>query len=275
VAKAALAGDLILSLEMATPESIQRLTGAAVGFAGPQGLADRVDRLIVDREVTAMRDACSGANKTDYHVSGITPGADFPLTGPKAVVADIRTVVDGDVSPGASRGALRLKKAIEIGHVFKLGTKYSDSMKATFLTPQGKPQSLIMGCYGIGLNRIVAAAIESHHDAAGIVWPAAIAPFAAIVISLDPRDEQVTATAERLHDELEKAGVDVLFDDRDERAGFKFKDADLIGVPVRLVVGKKSLAEGKVEATLRAKPEEKLMLSPEEALAWAVKAGRV
>jgi prolyl-tRNA synthetase len=267
VVKAALPDDLILSLEMATPESIFRLTGAQVGFAGPQGLIESVDRLVIDRDVTLLRDAFSGANKSDYHVAGLTPGHDFPLTGPKAVVADIRGVVDGDLSPTGSGSPLRLRTAIEVGHVFKLGTKYSDSLKATFLTPQGKPEPLIMGCYGIGLNRILAAAIESHHDAGGIRWPAAIAPFEVLVISLDPKDEQVTATAESIYGELRGGGLDVLYDDRDERAGFKFKDADLIGVPLRVVIGKKSLAEGFVEISLRRTPEEKQKVAPAEAAA--------
>lgn len=266
VVTSALADELILGFEMATPQSIEKLTGAAVGFAGPHGLAEKVDKLIIDRDVTLMRDACSGANKTDYHVAGITPGHDFPITGPKAVVADIRSVVEGDLSPTGSGSRMRLRTAIEVGHVFKLGTKYSDAMSATFLTREGKPQSFIMGCYGIGLNRIMAAAIESHHDENGIIWPASIAPFEALVIALDPKDEQVMKTADDIHDRLAEAGVDVLLDDRDERAGFKFKDADLIGVPVRIVVGKKSLAEGKVECSHRAKPAEKSLISPADAV---------
>ncbi|MFN0136390.1 MAG: proline--tRNA ligase [Phycisphaerae bacterium] len=251
VVKNALADEMIMSLEMATPESIEKLTGAAVGFAGPQGMADKVDRLIIDREVTLMRDACSGANKTDYHVTGITPGQDFPLTGPKAVVADIRTVVEGDLSPTGSGAKIGLRTAIEVGHVFKLGTKYSDAMKATFLTKQGKPQTLIMGCYGIGVNRIVAATIESHHDENGIVWPMSIAPFECVVISLDPKDEAVAKAAGDIYAGLQAAGVDTLYDDRDERAGFKFKDADLIGFPLRVVIGKKSLEAGGVEVSHR------------------------
>lgn len=249
VARAALSDELILSLELATPESIERLTGAAVGFAGPQGLSERVDKLIIDRDVAAMRNAVSGANKTDYHVKNINPGRDFPLEGPKSAVADIRQVIEGDRAP--SGGRLTLRKAIEVGHVFKLGTKYSDAMKSTFLDNTGRPQAHIMGCYGIGLNRIVAAAIEANHDDKGLMWPMSIAPFEALVISLDPKDEQVSKTATAIYDDLRAAGVDALYDDRDERAGFKFKDADLIGVPLRIVVGKKSLAEGVVEFTQR------------------------
>ncbi|MBU0640286.1 MAG: proline--tRNA ligase [Planctomycetes bacterium] len=242
-----------LMLELAEPRTIEELTGAAVGFAGPQGLVQRLgaaDRLIVDREVAVLRNAASGANKTDYHVTGVNPGRDFPLEGERVVVADIRNVVEGDPSP--SDGApVHLRTAIEVGHVFKLGTKYSTAMSATYLDQEGRAQPLIMGCYGIGLNRITAAVIESHHDDNGIIWPMSIAPFHVLVMALDPRDEQVMQTAKELHDRLEASGLDVLFDDRDERAGFKFKDADLIGVPLRIVVGKKSLANGTVEVSHR------------------------
>ncbi len=261
-----LSDHLILSIELATPSSIERLTGAAAGFAGPQGLVEKVARLIVDRDVTLLRDACSGANRTDYHVTGITPGHDFPITGERVAVADIRMVVAGDLSPTGSGSPMQLRTAIEVGHVFKLGTKYSEAMKASFLTQQGKPQPFIMGCYGIGLNRIVAAAIESHHDDAGICWPAAIAPFQVLLISLDPKDADVIRTADNLYAQLTQAGIETLYDDRDERAGFKFKDADLIGVPLRLVIGKKSLAEGHVEFSRRGAPVDKTLLSPTAAL---------
>ena len=270
-ARAALPDELFLSFELATPRSIEKLTGAAVGFAGPQGLSERADALLIDRDVAAMRVAASGANKTDYHVKNVVPGRDFGiLPNPSfkcaVVVADVRNVVDGDLSPTGSGSPIRLRKAIEVGHVFKLGTKYSDAMKATFLDPQGKPRAFIMGCYGIGLNRIMAAAIESHHDAGGILWPMSIAPFECLVLALDPRDEQVMRTATIIHDALAERGVDVLLDDRDERAGFKFKDADLIGVPLRVVVGKKSLAEGVVELSQR-REERKEPIKPEDAAA--------
>ncbi len=238
-------------LELAGEGVIQNLTGAAVGFAGPQRLIEKVSKLIVDPAVVGMRNACTGANKTDYHVTNLNPGRDFPVSGEKVLVADVRNVVEGDFSPKGSGSPLRLKTAIEVGHVFKLGTKYSDSLKATFLDQDGKPKPFIMGCYGIGVNRILAAAIESHHDENGIKWPAAIAPFEVLIVALDPREAEVMSIAHKLHDELAAAGVDVLLDDRDERAGFKFKDADLIGVPVRITVGKKSLAEGVVELKRR------------------------
>lgn len=269
-----------LRLELADPATIEELTGARVGFAGPHTLAERADLLIIDRDVTALRDAASGANKTDYHVVGINPGRDFPLETPAGSkctvkVADIRMVVEGDKSPTGSGAAIQLKKAIEVGHVFKLGTKYSDSLEATFLTREGKPQTFIMGCYGIGVNRIIAAAIESHHDADGVIWPLSIAPFRVIVIALDPKDEAAMKVAIDIHDQIEKAGIDVLLDDRDERAGFKFKDADLIGIPLRIVVGKKSLAEGQVEFSHRAKPAEKQLLTPADATAAALAAAKI
>jgi len=259
-------------VELAGDATIQKLTGAAVGFAGPHTLAASgvKYRLIIDPAVASLRNAVTGANKTGYHVKNINPGRDFAIASAPSgsesratvAVADVRTVVDGDLAPTGSGSPLRLRKSIEIGHVFKLGTKYSDSMKATFLDSDGKPKSLIMGCYGIGLNRIMAAAIEAHHDENGIIWPMTIAPFQVLVIALDPRLDDVMQLAGKVHDELTAAGIDVLFDDRDERAGFKFKDADLIGVPVRITIGKKGLAEGVVELTRRETPKDVEKVAP-------------
>ena len=261
-------------LEMATESVIRDVTGADVGFAGPQGLGDKIDRLIIDPAVAGMRNACTGANKTDYHVRNVNPGRDFPVEGENVTVADIRTVVDGDLSPTGSGSPLHIRKAIEVGHVFKLGTKYSDAMKATYLDRDGRPRSLIMGCYGMGLNRIMAAAIESYHDDDGIVWPMSIAPFEVLIVALDPRKDEVMQTAGRIHDELAAAGIDVLFDDRDERAGFKFKDADLIGIPVRIVVGKKSLANGVVELSRREATNDVERIAPDQAAARAAEVVR-
>lgn len=257
--------------ELAAPRIVEELSGAAVGFAGPQGVAAKLgagELLLIDRDVAGLANGASGANQTDQHVVNVVPGRDFPLETPAGAacvvrVADLRSVVEGDLSPSGSGSPLRLKTAIEVGHVFKLGTKYSDAMKATFLTREGKPQPFIMGCYGIGLNRIVAAAIEAHHDDNGVIWSRAIAPFEVLVISLDPKDETVARTATEIHDRLGGAGIDVLYDDRDERAGFKFKDADLIGIPLRIVIGKKSLAAGVVEFSERRAPGDKELLSPD------------
>jgi prolyl-tRNA synthetase len=226
----------------AGPDLIRRLTTAEVGFAGPVGLKARV---IADQAVTAMHDAVTGANKTDYHVTGVNPGRDFVVK----ESGDIRRAVEGDGAPNGS--LLTFKKCIEVGHVFKLGTKYSVAMDAQCLDAEGKARPFIMGCYGIGLNRIMAAAIEAFHDDKGISWPMSIAPFHVVVCALDIREEAVTSLSKKLHDELQAAGVDVLLDDRDARPGFKFKDAELIGFPIRITVGKKGLAQGVVELQIR------------------------
>ncbi|MFH1418642.1 MAG: proline--tRNA ligase [Planctomycetota bacterium] len=259
------------TLELADDETIRSLTGAEVGFAGPQGL-DRSGvpyRLIVDQAVAVMRNGATGACKTGYHVTGVNPSRDFPLEGDNVEVADVRLVVEGDLSPSGSGSPMHLRKAIEVGHVFKLGTKYSDSMKADYLDKNGKANPLIMGCYGIGLNRIMAASIESSHDDDGIIWPMSIAPFHVLILALDPRKSDVMETAGKIHNELEAAGIDVLFDDRDERAGFKFKDADLIGIPVRITVGRKALVEGVVELKERSGAEVE-RLAPDRASQRAV-----
>lgn len=240
------------TLELADPDTIRKLTSAEVGFAGPQGLnkSGVPYRLIVDQAVAAMRNGASGACRTDYHVTGVNPGRDFQVEGDNVVGGDVRSVVLGDRCRKCGHD-FDFQKCIEVGHVFKLGTKYSDALGATYLDKEGRAKSLIMGCYGIGLNRIVAAAIEASHDEDGIIWPMSIAPFHVVILALDPRQEEVMNTAGQLHDQLEAAGLEVLFDDRDERAGFKFKDADLIGVPVRITVGRKSLSEGVVELKRR------------------------
>jgi prolyl-tRNA synthetase len=232
----------VTGMEPATPDQIQEVTGADVGFAGPVGLKAR---MIADQAVTVMHNAATGANKTDYHITGVNPGRDFQI----GEVADIRYPVEEDRAP--SGAPLVSEKCMEVGHVFKLGTKYTTSMKAHVLDEAGKSVPMIMGCYGIGVNRIVAAAIEAGHDDAGICWPESIAPFAVLIVALDVRDAEVMSTATRLHDELEARGIEVLLDDREARPGFKFKDADLIGVPLRVTVGKRSLADGVVEIKRR------------------------
>ena len=248
------------SITPADPERIHQLTGAKVGFAGPVGLSARI---IADQAVMVMHDAITGANKTDYHLTGVNPGRDFQIK----ESADIRMAVEGD---SASNGSpLIFKKCIEIGHVFKLGTKYSQAMEATCLNRDGKAKPFIMGCYGIGLNRIMAAAIEAYHDDKGICWPMTIAPFQVVICALDVREEQVRALAQKLHDELEQCGVDVLLDDRDARPGFKFKDAELIGFPIVVVVGKRGLADGTMDLQIRRTGETR-KLAPDQ-VASAVK----
>jgi len=235
-------------LELADEEAIERLTGAKVGFAGPHALdkSGTPYRLIMDQAVAVMRNGVTGACKTDTHATGVNPGRDFPLSGEHITIGDIREITPDDDCVKCG-GKLEFDKCIEVGHVFKLGTKYSDALEATYLDKNGKSHALIMGCYGIGLNRIMAAAIEASHDKNGIIWPMSIAPYEVLILALDPRNDEVMATARKLHDDLAAAGIDVLFDDRDERAGFKFKDADLIGIPVRITVGRKALADGVVE----------------------------
>ncbi|RJP36656.1 MAG: proline--tRNA ligase [Phycisphaerales bacterium] len=230
------------ALAPASPALIRKVTGAEVGFAGPVGLKARI---IADQAVTVMHDAVTGANRTDYHVSGVNPGRDFEIK----ESGDIRDAVPGDRAPNGS--PLIFEKCIEVGHVFKLGTKYSEAMGADFVDEQGRSHPMIMGCYGIGINRIMAAAIEAGHDDAGIIWPASIAPFQVEICSLDVREADVVQTSQQIHDALEAKGVDTLWDDRDARPGFKFKDADLIGCPVRVTVGRRGLQEGVVEIHTR------------------------
>ena len=244
----------VQSLQAADAALIKRVTGADVGFAGPVGLKARI---IADQAVTVMHDAVTGANKTDYHITGVNIGRDFEVK----EVADIRTAVQGDRAPTGS--PLVFEKCIEVGHVFKLGTKYSDSMDATCLDAEGQAKPMIMGCYGIGLNRIMAAAIEAFHDENGICWPVAIAPYQVVICALDMREEQVREIAQKLHDEMSAAGIEVLLDDRDVRPGVKFNDADLIGLPLRVTVGKRGLADGVVELRRR-RTAETLKLPPDQ-----------
>ncbi len=244
----------VKSLELADDNTIRKLTGADVGFAGPVGL--KPSKMIIDHDVLSITNGVTGANKTDHHLTGVVPGRDFNIT--QDMVADIRNVVTDDQCPHC-HAKLRFQRAIEVGHVFKLGTKYSSSLGARFLDAEGKSHDMIMGCYGIGVNRILAAAIESHHDENGIIWPAAIAPYQVTILPLSVTDDKVRSTAEKLYADLQVAGIDVLLDDRDARPGVKFKDADLLGFPVRITVGQKTLAEGKVEIKPRREQQVQLV----------------
>jgi prolyl-tRNA synthetase len=225
---------------LASDTAIAEVTGAPVGFAGPRGLQVPV---LADLEVEGMTDAVTGANEADQHFVGFDMARDAPAV----AYADLRVATAGDPCPRCGVGVLERFNGIEVGHVFFLGTKYSTPMGCTFLGDDGALRPMVMGCYGIGITRTAAAAIEQNHDADGIIWPMALAPYQVELLTLQPKDPDVVAAAERLYAGLTAAGVEVLFDDRDERPGAKFKDADLIGVPLRLAVGKKSLAEGKVE----------------------------
>jgi prolyl-tRNA synthetase len=233
----------------ATDEEIARHTGSRPGYIGPVGIADAL--IVADRTVAAMADFVCGANKEGFHLTGVNWARD--LAEP-AIVADIRNVVEGDASPDG-RGRLRVERGIEVGHIFQLRTKYSEAMGATFLDEKGAARPMEMGCYGIGVTRIVAAAIEQGHDERGIVFPRAIAPFEVCVVPLGyARNAAVREAAERLYRELAAAGVDVLLEDREERAGVLFADMDLIGIPHRFVISERGLAAGTVEYKGRRDP---------------------
>ena len=228
--------------EMLDAAEIERLTGAPVGFAGPVGLPDDVE-IVADTLLAGYDGMIVGANAADAHLRGVRMGRDFR----PAHTASISIALDGDACPSCREGRLRARRGVELGHIFKLDVKYSEAMGATFLDAEGRERPFIMGCYGFGVSRAVAAAIEQHHDERGIRWPRPITPFHAIVTPVNMADATVTEAAERIHDALEARGLDVLLDDRDIRPGPKFKDADLIGVPVRVTVGERHLRGGNVE----------------------------
>jgi prolyl-tRNA synthetase len=227
------------TIRQAEAHEIRDATGAPVGFAGPIGLKIPV---YTDWDVIGIADGVTGANEEDKHFRNVTYGRDFTPT----ATGDIRFVKDGDRAPDGS-GTLKLTTSMEIGHIFKLGTRYSESVGAHFLDEKGERKPVIMGCYGIGVNRILASAIEQNHDAKGIKWPAAIAPFAVEIITVNQAEEKVAQAAGKIYAELTAAGIEVLYDDRNERAGVKFNDADLIGIPKQIVIGERNLAQGKVE----------------------------
>ena len=229
----------IADIELVDPEGVRSVTGAPVGFAGPIGL--RSVRIIADSAVKGLRNVIVGANEADAHYVDANWGRDFAVE----AFADLRNAQAGDPSPMGG-GLLRTAKGIEVGHVFMLGTKYSKAMGTTFLDPKGQECLAVMGCYGIGVSRTAAAALEQNHDAKGIIWPAPIAPFHLHLLPLS-QSAKVAEAAGSLYQILTDAGVEVLWDDRDERAGVKFNDADLIGAPYQLVIGDKSLAKGTVE----------------------------
>lgn len=228
------------TLELATPEQVQKWTGAPVGFAGPVNL--KVARIYADNELRLATDWIVGANKADTHLKHVSFKRDVKLSG----YADLRLITEEDACPKCG-GNISLTRGIEVGHVFKLGTKYSEAMNCKYVDEQGKDQTMIMGCYGIGVSRVVASCIEQNHDADGIKFPPPIAPFEATILNLDVRDDAVCAKVEELYALLGDMGVDVLVDDREDRPGIKFKDADLIGIPMQLVVGGKGLGRGVIE----------------------------
>jgi len=245
---------------LASDAEVESATGAPVGFAGPVGLPKNI-RILADNSVRGLSNFVCGANAADAHYQNVNWGRDAEPT----EWVDLMTVEGGDPCP-RSGDELEKYRGIEVGHIFKLGASYSEKMGCVFLDEEGQNQPMIMGCYGLGIGRTVAAAIEQNHDDDGIIWPLPLAPFQVLLIALNPQDEEVGRAAEELYGELAERGVEVLFDDRSERPGVKFKDADLIGVPVRVVVGKRSLAEGKVELSLR-RDREKHLVAREDVVA--------
>lgn len=234
----------VAEVELADEETICKVTGAPVGFAGPVGIA--VDRVLADYQVKAMANFVVGGNAKDVHLKNINPGRDFMVD----TYADLRNAVEGDPCPKCT-APLSAAKGTEVGHIFKLGTKYSAALDARYLDESGQEHPIIMGSYGIGITRTVAAIIESNHDENGIMWPMSVAPFHAVVIPINVTEEaQMTASTD-LYEELGARGIEVVLDDRNERPGVKFKDADLIGYPIRVVVSQKGLLAGQVEIKRR------------------------
>lgn len=228
---------------MLTDEEVYEVTGARPGSCGPVGLKIPI---YMDTGVQHMGNYVVGANEDDFHLRNVNHPRDFQVT----KVADLRMAQEGDMSPDG-KGLLKSYRGIEVGHVFYLGTKYADKMKASYLDRNGKAQSIEMGCYGIGVTRTVQASIEQSHDQDGIIWPKSISPYDIHICLLDVKDPEISKKAEQLHDELQSMGLSVLLDDRDERPGFKFKDADLLGFPLRLNIGKKSLEADEIEVIVR------------------------
>ncbi len=230
------------NFDFASAEEVFNATGASTGFAGPIGI--KVDMLLVDEEVANMYNFIAGANETGYHVENVNYGRDF-----EGVVGDFRNVTEGEKC-SCCDGTITIARGTEVGHIFKLGTKYSEAMNANFIDENGKEKPFIMGCYGIGVTRTVASIIEQHHDENGIIWPLAVAPYHVSIIPVNVKDENQLDAANQLYEKLISMGIEALIDDRNERAGVKFKDSELIGIPMRVTVGKK-IGEGIVEFKLR------------------------
>ncbi len=231
-------------VELATPDQILEATGGPMGFSGPVGLSIRK---VADLSVKTMGTSVTGANKADYHIVNVNLGKDFEIT----EFYDTRVASDGDKCPKCNEGSLVSTRGIEVGHVFMLGTKYSETMKATFVDSDGKEKPFIMGCYGIGIGRTVAAAIEQNHDESGMIFPKALAPFQVTVLPLKIKDAKILAEAERIYSELIEAGYEAIIDDRDVGPGFKFKDAELIGIPIIVAVGPRTIKDDEAEVKVR------------------------
>jgi prolyl-tRNA synthetase len=235
------------TVELADVSLVEETTGAPMGFAGP---IDLKARMVADNAIRGMKNFVTGGNRKDVHIRNVNIGRDFKVEN----FGDLRTISPHDTCPRCG-GEIRFGRGIEVGHIFKLGTKYSQALKAVFLDEQGKERPIIMGCYGIGVGRTVAATIEQNHDKDGIIFPIPISPFEVTILPLQMHETAVIETAERIYAELLDHDIDVLLDDRDERAGVKFKDADLLGTPVRVIVGLKGVKKGQIEIKLRSESE--------------------
>ena len=243
----------VTEVEMADPELLAKC-GTVGGYMGPVGLDAKKVIIVVDQSVMKMHNVCCGANEEGYHLVNVNPGRDFTPT----FVADIHLMAEGDPCPHCG-APVKKARGIEVGQVFKLFTKYSKALHATYLDENGKEQPMVMGCYGIGVGRTMAAAVEQNNDKDGMIWPVAIAPYEVLVVPVNVKDEASTAKAEEIYAALQKAGVETVIDDRKERPGVKFKDADLIGYPIRVVVGPKTLTTGELEVKIRRSGEVKML----------------
>ena len=239
----------VIEFALATDDVVRKVTNAEVGFAGPIGI--NADYVFIDKEIVEQRNIVVGANKTEYHIKNANYGRDF-----EGIVGDFRNVQEGDKCIVCGK-PLEIARGVEVGHIFKLGTKYSESMNANFIDKDGKSKPIVMGCYGIGVER-TAAIIEQHNDEKGIIWPLSVAPYHVVIVPANMKNEEQISIAENIYNDLQAMGVEVLLDDRDERIGVKFNDSELIGIPMRITVGK-NINEGKVEFKLRHKEDKEII----------------
>jgi len=248
-------------LRLASDKVIEKVTGAPVGFAGPVRLNGV--KIVVDTAVPLVEQGISGANKKDYHLLNISYGRDYKAD----LIGDIRFALHSDLCPRCEKGKLSVQRGIEVGHIFKLGTKYSEKMRCVYLDDNNQEKIMIMGCYGIGIGRTAAAAIEQNHDKDGIIWPIPLAPFLAAIIPVNSAEKEQWETAQKLYEEGKKIGLELLLDDREQRIGAKLADIDLMGIPFKVIVGPKGLKENKVEIKSR-KSGETNWLEMDKAIAW-------
>lgn len=249
---------------LADDSTVEEITGASTGFAGPVGLKRQI-KIAADRGIQKNPNLVCGANKTDYHLTGVNGERDYKTD----ILGDFINALEGEPCPACEEGTLEKYRGIEVGHIFYLGTKYTETMNCNFLDRNGKQVPAVMGCYGLGVGRTLAAAIEQNHDEAGIIWPMALAPYEVLVLPLQLKDENVINVSNTLYKWFIDAGIDAAIDDRNERAGFKFNDADLIGYPVQIIIGSKTVAEGMVEIKIRASGE-KIKMKIAEVQNWFV-----